>query len=176
MGWASQAPTSHRKAMRLEGLFFLLLPCCKAYRILVSPPGIEPGTWQWELRVLISRLPGNSRWVSLWTQIMFTERFRLLWRTCGCSPPSLPTLMAHTEAVCMCVCVLVTQSYPTLCDPMDCSLPGSSVHGILQARILEWVAIPFSIGSSRSGHWIRVSHIAGRFFTIWASGEAPSNK
>ena len=40
--------------------------------------------------------------------------------------------------------VLVTQSYPTLCDLVDCSLPGSSVHGILQARILEWVPIPFS--------------------------------
>ena len=44
------------------------------------------------------------------------------------------------------VYVLVTQSYPTLCDPMDCSPPGSSVHGILQARILEWVPIPFSRG------------------------------
>jgi len=43
--------------------------------------------------------------------------------------------------------VLVTQSCPTLCDPKDCSPPGSSVHGILQARILEWVAIPFSMGS-----------------------------
>ena len=45
-------------------------------------------------------------------------------------------------------CVLVTQSCLTLCDPMDCSLPGSSVHGILQARILEWVAILFSRGFS----------------------------
>ena len=44
--------------------------------------------------------------------------------------------------------VLVTQLCSTLCDPMDCSLPGSSVHGILQARILEWVAIPFSRGPS----------------------------
>ena len=44
----------------------------------------------------------------------------------------------------MVVAVLVTQLCSTLCDPMDCSLPGSSVHGILQARILEWVAIPFS--------------------------------
>ena len=44
---------------------------------------------------------------------------------------------------------LVTQWYPTLCNPVDCSLPGSSVHGILQARILEWVAIPFPGGSSR---------------------------
>ena len=44
----------------------------------------------------------------------------------------------------MCVCVCVAQSCPTLCNPMDYSLPGSSVHGILQARILEWVAISFS--------------------------------
>ena len=43
----------------------------------------------------------------------------------------------------------VAQSCPTLCDPMECSLPGSSVHGILQARVLEWVAISFSRGSSR---------------------------
>ena len=45
--------------------------------------------------------------------------------------------------------VKVTQSCPTLCDPMDCSLPGSSVHGILQARILEWAAFPFSRGSAQ---------------------------
>ena len=48
-----------------------------------------------------------------------------------------------------CLCVFVAQSCPTLCDRMDCSLPGSSVHGILQARILEWVAIPFSRGPSK---------------------------
>ena len=46
--------------------------------------------------------------------------------------------------------VLVTQSCPTLCDPMDCSPPGSSVHGILQARILEWVAIFFSTKAKQS--------------------------
>ena len=43
----------------------------------------------------------------------------------------------------VCVCVLVAQSCPTICDPMDCSLPDFSVHGILQARIVEWIAIPF---------------------------------
>ena len=48
----------------------------------------------------------------------------------------------------VCFCCLVTKSRPTLCDPMDCSLQGSSVHGISQARILEWVAICFSRGSS----------------------------
>ena len=51
----------------------------------------------------------------------------------------------------------VAQSHPTLCDPMDCSLPGSSVHGIFQARVLEWVAISSSWGSSqpRDRTWIR---------------------
>ena len=53
----------------------------------------------------------------------------------------------------------------------DCSPPGSSVNGILQARILEWVAIPFSGVSSRPRDWTRVSHIAGRFFTISATRE-----
>ena len=55
----------------------------------------------------------------------------------------------------VCVCVLVTQSCQTLCDPMDCSPPGSSVHGILQARILEWIAISFSKGSSQPRDWTR---------------------
>ena len=52
---------------------------------------------------------------------------------------------------------------------MDCSTPGSSVHGIFQARVLEWVAISFSKGSSQPSDRIRVSHIAGRCFTIWAT-------
>ena len=60
------------------------------------------------------------------------------------------------------------------CDPMDYSLPGSSVHGILQARILEWVAISFSRGSSLPKNQTQVSCIAGRFFTDWAMREAPS--
>ena len=58
----------------------------------------------------------------------------------------------------------VTQSCLTLCDPMDCSLPGSSVHGIFQARVLEWVAISFSRGSSQPRDRIRVSRIVGRCF------------
>ena len=62
------------------------------------------------------------------------------------------------------------------CDPMDCNLPGSSVHGVLQARILEWVAIPFSRGSSQPRDQTWVSCIAGRSFTIWATREALSVK
>ena len=68
--------------------------------------------------------------------------------------------------------MLVAQSCPALCDLMDCSPPVSSVHGILQVRIPECVAIPFSRGSSQLRDWTQVSHIAGRFFTIWASREA----
>ena len=60
----------------------------------------------------------------------------------------------------------VTQSCLTLCNPMDWSLPGSSVHGVLQARILEWVAIFFSRGTSGPRDRTRVSHFMGRFFTI----------
>ena len=67
----------------------------------------------------------------------------------------------------------VTYSYLTLCDPMDCSLPGSSVQEILQARILEWVAIPFSRGSSEIRDLTRVCCIAGRFFTCWPTRKAP---
>ena len=67
--------------------------------------------------------------------------------------------------------VLVAQLCPTLWDPIDQSLPGSSLHGLLQARILEWVAIPFYRGSSLPRDWTRVSHIAGKFFTAWATRE-----
>jgi len=73
--------------------------------------------------------------------------------------------------VCVCVCVLVMQSRPSLCNPMECSPPGSSVHGVLQAEILEWVAIPFSRGSSQPGYWTRVSCIEGKLFTSWATRE-----
>ena len=67
---------------------------------------------------------------------------------------------------------MVAQSCLTLCDPVKCSLSGSSVHGILQSRIPEWVAIPFSKVSSWTRGQTQVSWIASRFFTIWASKEA----
>ena len=69
--------------------------------------------------------------------------------------------------------VLVIQLCLTLHNPMDYSPPGSSVHGILQARILQWVAIPFSRASSRPRDQTQVSCITGRFFTIWAIGKSP---
>ena len=65
----------------------------------------------------------------------------------------------------------VTQSRPTFCDPMDCSLPGSSVHGIFQVGTLEWGAIAFSRRSSWPRDWTQVFCIVGRCFTIWATRE-----
>ena len=82
-------------------------------------------------------------------------------------PPSFLTPLSGYVAcfpvICLRGCVLVTQSCLTLCNPMDCSPPSSSVHGILQARILEWVTMPFSRGSSWPRDQTQVYRIAGRF-------------
>ena len=80
----------------------------------------------------------------------------------------------ETEAAFESVCLKV-QSCRDLCDPMDCSPPSSSVREILQARILEWVAVPFSRGSSWPRDRTHVSCIAGRFFTVWITREAVSS-
>ena len=69
---------------------------------------------------------------------------------------------------------LVTQSCLTLCDPRDCNPPGSSVCGILQARILEWIAVPSSRGCAQPRDRTQVSRFAGGFFTVWAATEALS--
>ena len=69
--------------------------------------------------------------------------------------------------------VLVTQSGLSLCSPMDCSPPGSSVRGILQARILEWVSMPSSRGSSRPRDRTQVSCIAGGFFNPLSQQGSP---
>ena len=66
----------------------------------------------------------------------------------------------------MCMCA---RSCPTLCNPMDCRIPGSSLHGILQAKILEWVAFSFSRRSSQPRDRTWVSCMTGRFSTVWAS-------
>ena len=70
---------------------------------------------------------------------------------------------------------LSARSSPTLCDPVDCIPPGSSVHGILQARILDWVAMPSSRASLWHRNWTQVFFIGGRFFTLWATKEASKN-
>ena len=82
-------------------------------------------------------------------------------------PLSHPTALAREDHV--------TQWCLTLCDPMDCSLPGSSIHGVFQARILEWVAMSFSRGFSWPMDWTCVSCSAGRFFTTEPPGKPMSS-
>ena len=72
-----------------------------------------------------------------------------------------------------CYCCLIGKLCLTLCDPMDCSLPGSSVHGILQARILEWAAISFSRGSSPPRDPTCIFCTAGEFFITEATRATP---
>ena len=81
-------------------------------------------------------------------------------------PPPPPTLVFCHGRIWAITLSEVAQSCPTLCDPMDRSLSGSSIHGIFQARVLEWIAISFFRGSSRPRNRTRVSHIADRRFTI----------
>ena len=84
------------------------------------------------------------------------------------TPTIKPLTLKPMSLALLSMCVLVAQSCPTLCSSTDHSPPGSSVHGILQARILQWVAVPFFRGSSQPRDQTQVSHIAGRLFTIWA--------
>ena len=77
----------------------------------------------------------------------------------------------NTSSLVVSVSVAHVQLFAT---PMDCSPPGASVHGILQARTLEWIAIAFSRGSSQPRDWTQVCCPAGRFFTIWATGKPGS--
>ena len=86
--------------------------------------------------------------------------------------PDPGTESASPALVYVCVCVLVAQSCPTLCNCMDFSLLGSSVHGILQAKVLESIASSFSRASSWTRDQTLISHITGRFSTIWATREA----
>ena len=71
--------------------------------------------------------------------------------------------------VCVCLVISRHQSWLTLCNPMDCSPPGSSVHGIFQARIVEWVTMPSCRVPSQPGDQTQVSCTAGGFFTVWAT-------
>ena len=80
--------------------------------------------------------------------------------------------VSHLDRVMWREKVFITQSFLTLCNPMDYSPPGFSFHGIFPARILEWVAVSFSRASSWPRDWTRVSFIARRFFIIWAAREA----
>ena len=97
---------------------------------------------------------------------MLKIRAQACWNLCGLGNFHL---LCHT-----CLSAKLLQSCPTLWDLVDCSPPGFSIRGILQARILEWVAMTFSRGSSRPRDWTRISGdscVAGRFFTAEPPGK-----
>ena len=95
-------------------------------------------------------------------RIVQTVRYEISYKDILYSTRTIDTQITNYEKV----KVLVAQLCLILCDPMDCSLPGSSVHGILQARILESIFIPFSRGSSQPRNQTQVSHTGSGFFTI----------
>ena len=103
---------------------------------------------------------------------------------CGQTPgrksePGKERLIVNSQGIfrdseiCIDFKVLVAQSCPILCDSMDCDPSGSFVRGILQARILKWVAIRFSRGSSQTKDGTQVFCFAGRFFVVWTTRKAP---
>ena len=135
------------------------LSCCMWD--LISWRGMEPKPLHWEWKVLATGLPRKFPYIFLYEVPAVTGKrhvkdkiYYLLWRSC------------------VCLCAESLQSCQTLFDPMDCSPPDSSVPGILQARILERVAMPFSRISSWPRDQIWVSCTEGRFFTIWTTKEA----
>ena len=102
---------------------------------------------------------GNSKY--------HNQRFRMLQQRLNILCATAQTQLGQINT-CVCVCVYVCESLSRvqLCDPIDCSPAGSSVHGIIQARILEWVVIPFCRGSSQLRDRTQVPHISGRFFSL----------
>ena len=101
----------------------------------------------------------------------FSQLGELCLLRCKCGPRPLDSLYSQLRTI-LKVKILVAQSCPSLCDPLDCNPPGSSVHEILQIRTLEWVAISSSKGSSWPRDQTQVSHIADGFFTLWTIRDA----
>ena len=128
---------------------------------------IQALNWEDSLDKEMANRSSISAWKIPWTEKHCRLQSKGLQRV-GHSWTQAPTLQKniyHSWSKIRKVKVLVTQSCLTLCNPMDCNLPGSS-------RILEWVVIPFSRGFSQPRDQTQVSCIAGRFFTIWAPREA----
>ena len=133
--------------------------------------------WVWILPQSLSNLLTLKKWINISSLRFYSYQVKikpiylvgLLWekkkmrKVCKASFQCLEVYI---------VCVSVAQSCLPICDPMDCP-SGSSVHGILQARILEWIAIPFSRGTSQPRDRTQVC-ITGRSFTVWATGKSYS--
>ena len=108
----------------------------------------------------------RSRWTAKWFSyiyihmyLFFSDSCPLCYKILSIIPCAIQQVLADYLFYISCCC-LVTPSCQTFCDPMDCSQPGFSVHGIFQAGILEWIAIPVSRGSSLPRDWTQVSCFA----------------
>ena len=131
---------------------------------LISALGRSPGEGQGN-PLQCSCLENPTDRGNWWIQILLTHKTKFL--QCIIYWYQSTFFSSFFEIILQLWQVKVTQLCPTLCDPMD-----YTVRGILQARILEWVAFPFSRGSSQPRDQTQVSRIAGRFFTSWATGKS----
>ena len=156
-GWGARSENSE-----ITRLLFLLAGR-KAGKASWGPRPITEGHllhW-WPEHVLVGEREKVCKRFLLWMEGI-SSNYLGCWKLIESSVPRYPPDTKLQS-------VLFTQSCLTLCNPVDCSPPGSSVHGILQERILEWVAMPSSRGSSQPRDQTLVSCIAGRLFIIWAT-------
>ena len=135
-----------------------------------TPP---PPRWLWRLLLEIrapGKLAGLHKGTRSETEVQGPPPLRSSLPLINVYMHSLVTHSSrqHLLSYLSCVCAKSLQSCPTLCDPMDCSLPGYTVHGIFQARILEWVPVSFSRGSSRQG-----SNLCLLYLLHWQAGSLP---
>ena len=159
---------------QLESIYEVLFESCRwIYGCFLRDSSQWPQKLCWELFHLT--YSQESYRGCLWPQhsaVGEGSQMSQLWNSAMCPSARQTSLWLFLSSL-MKKVKNVTQSYLTLWS-MDCSPPGSSVHGILQARILEWVGILFSRGSSQPRDGTQVSCISGRVFTIWTTKEAPS--
>ena len=144
--WMNESVNGYMNKQLLVFPGYIETNCCTFYFLFLTSTFCFDSPWSF----FVCLFWFNSRhWSFLFFKFSSTERFRVVG-----------------------IKMLVAPSCSTLCNPMDSNLPGSSVHGIFQARILEWVAFPFSRESSQPRDQTQVSCIAGGFFTYWTTREA----
>ena len=147
----------------VNGFVFLLLQrCCSTVFDLHG--------FRWEVCSTWIGFPFIQCIIFLWLLSMYF--FKFCFQQCNMMWLSSCHWDLHYLGFTVIPCVLCAQLHPTLCDPMNCSLPGSSVHRISQARIPEWVAISYSRGSSQLKDWIRILCTGRWILYHWVAGEA----
>ena len=145
-----------KKVKLLSRVRLFVIPWTVAYQASLSMGFLQARILEW---VTISFSRGSSRpRDQTWVSCIGGRRFNL-WAIREAQ------FQVYIKVNQLYICMKVKSSL-TLCNPMDCSPPGSSVHGIFQTRVLEWVAISFSRGSSQPRDRTQVSHTAGRCFTV----------